>query len=109
MTLDLLWEILSSRKELSINALIYCTINQSSYIPESEIDWQIWVPTYSEDARPGLENFVDNLYRKLAVYYYKNIGLENPEIIEYPDRKEGMQIVKKMRFIPKDVIFKKFD
>lgn len=104
---SLICNILSTRKELDIDCTIYFTVNQTTYIPNSELDWSLWIPAYGENAKEDLDIHVNKLGQQFNVFYNKYFEIDNTEYREYPDNEEGIKAIKEMQFIPKDIIYKK--
>jgi hypothetical protein len=102
---SLLCDIIGTRKEIEIDCLIYFTVNQSSQIPNSELDWAIWAPAYGENARENLELFINDLGRTFNDFYKKELKIEVSDHREYPNVKEGAESIKQMQYLPKMVIF----
>jgi hypothetical protein len=76
----------------SINCVVYLTINSSINVPDSEIEYQIWVPIYNDVATDKLVDFIDklgetwshNLDKLLGPSHEESLGkVKNPEILFY--------------------------
>ncbi len=103
----LLCSILDRRKEIEIEGLVYFTVNQSSVIPDNDLDWSIWAPAYGDTATDDLHLFVNELGRKFHEFYCKEFNLPITEHREYPGFEEGVAAIQEMRYIPKEVIYPK--
>ncbi len=103
----LVTNIMGRREEIKIEGLVYFTVNQASIIPNSDLDWGLWIPAYGDTAKDELSNFVNELGRKFHEFYCKEFNIPVTEHKEYSDSVEGMEAINAMRYIPKDVIYKK--
>ena len=106
LLLSLICDIIATRKEIDIDCTIYFTVNQASFIPNSDLDWGLWAPAYGENASEHLHQFVNELGRKFNKFYNDTFGIEIAEHRECPDFEGGTNAISEMNFIPKDVIYK---
>lgn len=91
----------------SLNGFVYFTVNQASYSPESELDQHVWVPSYGKGNNKTLSRFVNDLGEKFLTDHYNILPFEKPVEHRKINGPEGMEIIKKLKFIPKDIIYKK--
>jgi hypothetical protein len=105
--ISLLFNIVATRKEIDIDCVIYFTVNQSSRISNSELDWAVWVPAYNDEAREGLGTFINALGGKFNNFCNKELGIEITDHRVFPNLSEGAEAIKEMRYIPKNEIYKK--
>jgi len=106
--IGLTYNILSSREEMNVDCIIYFTINQASAIENSNLDWHLWVPAYNcdpEDNTMGV--FVNELGRRLNLFIIDRFGIAVSEHNEIGDKEAGTDIIKKLDYIPKEIIYKK--
>lgn len=106
--LQMIYNILSVRSEMDINCVIYFTVNQAAFIPNSDLDWHLWVPAYDCDEEENdMAEFVNDLGRDFNNFILQRFKIKNSEHIEIPDTKSGINKIKEMQYIPKDVIYDK--
>jgi hypothetical protein len=103
---SLLFNIVGTRNEIDLDCVIYFTVNQSSRLSNSELDWAVWIPAYGERARIGLEVFINDLSRKFNTFYNNEFGIEQTASKEFPNLDEGALAIKEMQYISKEVIYK---
>jgi hypothetical protein len=103
----LLCDIVATRKEIDLDCVVYFTVNQASHISNSELDWAIWAPAYGERAGEDLQTFINDLGAKFNIFYNTHFGIEVTAHREIPELAEGAKALHDMRYIPKDVIYKK--
>jgi hypothetical protein len=91
-----------------IDGFVYFTLNQVSNIPNSDLDWQLWVPIYRDENDTELSDFVNQLgYKFMNEFYTIKIGIKiSDKFIAY-DLEKGIDMIKSMKHIPKDLIYKK--
>ena len=91
-----------------IDGFVYLTVNQVSYIPNSDLDWSLWVPGYRSDNDTTLSDFVNALGSKFGdEYYTKKNGFPPSSKIITDDTEKGFDTVLGMKYLPKEVIYKK--
>lgn len=91
-----------------IDGFVYFTVNQTSTMPESDLDWNLWVPSYRQENDEEFGNFVNELGYKFNndfITMKTGIPLSGKNITD--DLKKGIDIIKSMAHIPKEIIFKK--
>ncbi|HAW57809.1 MAG TPA: hypothetical protein DCX03_02140 [Bacteroidales bacterium] len=94
--------------ESDIDGFVYFTINQVSTIPNSGLDWQLWVPSYRNENDSDLSQFVNDLGHKfLNEFYTLKTGIESSEKFIIDDTEVGYNAIKSMKYIPKEIIYKK--
>jgi len=101
---------LMSRKymESDIDGFVYFTINQVSTVPNSGLDWQLWVPSYRNENDSDLSQFVNDLGHKfLNEFYTLKTGIESSKKVITDDTEVGYNTIKSMKYIPKEIIYKK--
>ncbi|GAB3166722.1 hypothetical protein [Telluribacter humicola] len=103
---SLVCDIISTRKEIDIDCTVYFTVNQVSFIPNSDLDWGLWLPAYGENANEHLHQFINDLGLKFNNFYNDTFGIENTEYRDFPDTEVGINAISEMNYIPKDVIYK---
>lgn len=93
-------------KDCSLNGFVYFTVNQASKIPGSDLDQHMWVPAYGSGNNKKLSEFVNDFGRKFLTDHYDNFP--NDKVIEHREvgNEEGIEILKSMKHIPKDIIYK---
>ena len=100
---------LMQRKYLnsSIDGFVFFTINQTTRIPGSDLDWNIWIPSYRGDSDDmTLSNFVDTLG-----YQFQNVFLPKVTGVQLSERitgsiKDNSEKIREMEYIPKRIIYK---
>jgi hypothetical protein len=94
--------------ESDIDGFVYFTLNQVSRIPNSELDWSMWTPSYRLANDEVLGNFVNDLGFKFQNdFYTMKTGIVPVDKIITDDFEKGMNLIKSMKHIPKDIIYKK--
>jgi hypothetical protein len=89
-----------------IDGFVYFTYNQTSTMPNSELDWQLWAPVYRDSEDEVLPAFVNDLGAKFNDFYTKTTGIP-ATIHKKIDNIEGAtDMIAKMKYIPKEVIYK---
>lgn len=104
---DIINHIHASLPDLEIDCFVLFTINQTSRIPDSEIDWSFWMPSYHPRATDELCAFINEIGRKINEFYNIKFGVTNTEHREYSDPVKGFEAIKDQKHIPKHVIYKK--
>jgi hypothetical protein len=104
---SLFCSIIEDRKEIDIECSIYFTVNQTSRIPDSDLDWRLWMPAYSPLAAENMHLFVNDLGRAFNDFYNTKFDMQFVEKKEYEDFNLGMSEIEKMKFVPKEIIYKK--
>lgn len=99
--------IIEDRKEIDIDCSVYFTVNQTSSIPNSDLEWRLWMPAYGTSANKDLHHFINDLGREFSNFYNSKFNLPIVEKKEYEDFILGMEEIEKMNFIPKQIIYKK--
>jgi hypothetical protein len=101
---------LMSRKYMKsdIDGFVYFTLNQVSMIPNSELDWNLWVPSYRVENDNDFGDFVNQLGFKFQNDFYTlKTGNKPSDKLVDDDYEKGMNTIKSMKYIPKDIIYKK--
>lgn len=101
---------LMSRKymESDIDGFVYFTLNQVSTIPNNELDWHLWVPSYRDENNEDFGNFVNELgYKFQNEFYTLKTGIKPTDKLITDDFEKGINSIKSMRHIPKEIIYKK--
>jgi len=94
--------------ESDIDGFVYFTINQVSKMPGSELDWTLWTPSYRERDDIVFANFVNELGDKFQGEFYTiKTGIKSSDKIIINDGEESVNLINKMRHIPKDEIYKR--
>ena len=98
----------------SFDVIIYLTINQTSHIPTSLLDYTVWVPIYTRIDKNGetvkdenLFNFVNDIGRKFADFYEFKNGEKLKDKQEFSDTEKGIEEIKKHKYVPKNIIYGK--
>lgn len=102
-------------KESSFDVVIYLTINQATRKGNSELDYNVWIPIYTKIDDAGetivsdeLHKFVNDFGEKLQTKFLPiKTGQELKELTQIESLKESLEELKKHKFIPKKVIYKK--
>jgi hypothetical protein len=102
-------------KVSSFDVVIYLTINQATKKENSELDYNVWTPIYTKIDNIGktvvsdeLHMFVNDFGQKLQTKFLPlKTGYELKENIQIESFEESIKELKKHRFIPKNVLFKK--
>ena len=101
---------LMSRKymESDIDGFVYFTHNQVSTIPNSALDWHLWVPSYRDENDEVFGSFVNELgFKFLNDFYTLKTGIKPSDKLITDDFEKGINLIKSMKHIPKDIIYKK--
>ena len=101
---------LMSRKFIKsdIDAFVYFTVNQVAYMPDSELDWQLWIPGYRDDNGEKLGEFIKKMgHDFLHVFIPKINGVALSGHIEIDEFNEAMDAIDRMKHIPKTVAYNK--
>lgn len=94
--------------ESDIDGYVYFTLNQVSTIPNSELDWHLWVPSYRDESDEDLGSFVNELgFKFLNDFYTMKTGINLSEKLITDDIEKGVNAIKSMKHIPKDIIYKR--
>ncbi len=102
----LAFSIVTDRKEINIDCVVYFTVNQTSKFPDSELDWRLWVPAYDERSAEKLSPFINTLGKEFNNYYNQQFQFPIIERKELSDFESGMKEIEKMTYVPKNIIFK---
>ncbi len=102
-------------KESSFDVVIYLTINQATRKENLELDYNVWIPIYTKIDDAGetivsdeLHKFVNDFGEKLQTKFLPiKTGQELKELTQIESLKESLEELKKHKFIPKKVIYKK--
>jgi hypothetical protein len=102
-------------KESSFDVVIYLTINQATRKENSELDYNVWFPIYTKVDEAGetivsdeLHNFVNDFGEKLQTKFLPiKTGQELKELTQIESLEDSLEELKKHKFIPKKVIYKK--
>lgn len=96
----------------SFDVIIYLTVNQASKIPESNLDYTVWIPIYTRINKNGdtvedieLFNLVDDLGRKFIDFFEFKSGIVIKDRKELNSEEEIYEI-KEHKYIPKNQIFR---
>lgn len=93
---------------MNIDCTIYFTVNQISMFHPGDLDRHVWVPGYNDaDNTPELPDFVNQLGRNWWKFLDKVTGVESEEHEEIEDLEEGIEMLKNLNYVPKEVIYKK--
>ncbi len=93
--------------ESDIDGFVYFTLNQVSTIPNSYLDWHLWVPSYRNENDESLVNFINKLGFKFQNdFYTMKTGIQSSDKIITDDFEKGINTIKSMKHIPKDIIYK---
>ena len=101
---------LMSRKyrESDIDGFVYFTVNQTSTIPNSDLDWLLWAPSYKDENDEDLSHFVNNLgYKFHNEFFTLKTGIDFLDKLITDDVEVGSNAIKSMKYIPKEIIYKK--
>lgn len=91
-----------------IDGFVYFTLNQVSIMPESELDWTLWVPSYRIENDNDFADFVNELGHKFNNdFYTKKTGIIPSDKLVHDNLEEGIKSIHKMKHIPKEIIYKK--
>lgn len=91
-----------------IDGFVYFTLNQVAKMPNSKLDWHLWVPSYRNEKDNQLGNFVNELgYKFQNDYYTMKTGIKPSDKFISDDFEAGIDAVKSMKHIPKEIIYKK--
>lgn len=98
----------------SFDVIIYLTINQTSRIPTSYLDYTVWMPIYTRIDEEGetvndekLFYFVNDIGRKFADFFELKSGEKLKDRREFSDTAKGIEEIKKHKFVPKNIIYGK--
>lgn len=102
-------------KESSFDVVIYLTINQATRKENSELDYNVWIPIYTKVDEAGesivsdeLHNFVNDFGEKFQTKFLPiKTGQELKELTQIELVEDSLEELKKHKFIPKKVIYKK--
>ena len=102
-------------KESSFNVIIYLTINQVTRKENSELDYNVWIPIYTKVDEGGktivsdeLHKFVNDFGEKLQTNFLPlKTGQKLKDLTQIESAEETLEELKKHKFIPKDIIYKK--
>lgn len=94
--------------ESDIDGFVYFTLNQVSTIPNSDLDWQLWVPSYRDENDEDFGNFVNKLgYKFQNEFYTLKTGIKPTDKLITDDFEKGINSIKFMKHIPKEIIYRK--
>lgn len=101
---------LMSRKYMDsdIDGFVYFTINQTSRMSGSDLDWSLWCPLYRQENDEEFGDFVNELGFKLNNDFYSmktGAPILGNNITD--DFEKGIDLIKSMTHIPKEIIYKK--
>lgn len=102
----LAFSIIKDRKEIDIDCAVYFTVNQTSRLPNSELEWRIWVPAYDETAHENLHPFVNELGKDFNNYYNQKFQIPVIDNKELSSFESGIEVIEKMTYVPKSHIYK---
>jgi hypothetical protein len=91
-----------------IDAAVYLTVNQVSYLPESDLDWQIWMPMYKEDIDNDLLwKFINGIGRNFYNVFLPKITGQ-PLLSEkwFEEIEDAANALRGHGYIPKEIAFK---
>lgn len=102
-------------KESNFDVVIYITINQVTYKEDSDLDHNFWIPMYTKVDENGetivsdeFHSFINKLGNKfLTDFLTRKTGNAPEKFTEIEDLKEAIEEMKKHKFIPKEIIYKK--
>ncbi len=101
---------LMSRKYMDsdIDGFVYFTINQTSTMTRSDLDWGLWCPSYRKENDKEFGDFVNELGFKLNNDFYPmKTGVPILDKVITDNHKTGVDLIKSMTHIPKEIIYKK--
>ena len=108
MYLSLICDILLRKyHESEIDGFVYFTYNQTSRIPESELDWQLWFPGYRDSEDKILSTFVNQMGSKFNDYFAESTGIPTTTHKKIDSLVQAKDIIDKMKYIPKEIIYNK--
>lgn len=91
-----------------IDGFVYFTLNQTSIMPESNLDWCLWCPFYRQENDKEFGKFVNELGFKLNNGFYPmKTGATILEKRITDNHEKGIELIKSMTHIPKGTIYKK--
>jgi hypothetical protein len=91
-----------------IDGFVYFTVNQTAKMPDSDLDWNLWVPSYRQENDEEFGEFVNELGQKFYNDFFTlktGIALSDKYITD--DIKKGIDRIKLMQYLPKEIIYKK--
>lgn len=102
-------------KDASFNVIVYITVNQVTRKPGSDLDYNVWIPTYTKVNENGetivtdeFHKFINDLGEKFQVNFLTHKTGHKPiEHNKIEDLLDTVDELKNHRFIPKDIIYKK--
>jgi hypothetical protein len=90
------------------DAFIYITLNQVAYLPDSELDRQVWVPCYMNEDTRILGDFINEIGSRFFKEFLPSVtGIKPTEHIKIEDFEESMEVLKKLKYLPKDIAYPK--
>lgn len=103
----LICTLMLDQTNLDIDAFIYFTLNQSSQYDGDERDIHVWLQAYQDmEKDPQLVTFIDQLSKRYYQYCVDTLDIENSELTKIEDPHEGLNMIKKLTYIPKNEIYK---
>lgn len=90
-----------------IDGFIYLTVNQSSMIINSNLDWQVWIPVYRDENDRKLATFVNLLGERFNDFLTYYTGGPAKEYQQIKDTNLGIKVLASMKYLPKKLIYKK--
>ena len=102
-------------KDSSFDVIVYLTVNQVTQKEDSELDYSVWVPIYTKVDEVGetivsheLHKFVNDFGRKfLNEFWTLKTGYEPKDCKEIESIEDSIEELRKHKFIPKEIIYKK--
>ena len=101
---------LMSRKYMDsdIDGFVYFTVNQTATMPDSDLDWNLWFPSYRQENDEEFGDFVNELGYKFNndfITMKTGITLSDKNITDSIEK--DMDKFKLMKHVPKEIIYKK--
>jgi hypothetical protein len=107
LAFDLINHIHALLPESEIDCFVLFTVNQTSRIPNSEIDWSCWMPAYGSKASDNLCSFINDFGKRFHEFYNFKFNITNSEHRVYNDPTTGYEAIREHKHIPKEIIYKK--
>lgn len=99
------WERKFEKSE--IDCIVYLTLNQVSNRQNSNLDWLVWSPVYSLNKDTALCSFVNKLGGNFIDFLAEFTEIPTSSHEEIADIDEAREVISSMRYLPKELIFKK--
>lgn len=105
-TFAIINDIFASRKDLEVDCFVLYTINQVSRMPNDDIDWMLWYPSYHISSPDELCAFINWLGVEFNTFYNTKFGITNAASMDHKDRESAEKTLKSQSYIPKSIIYK---